>query len=104
MNARYFGCENCKTYCDAGYRWAYWLLEEAGVVTIGERVVVDEVLRANSYWNPPPEEQNDWLCGRILPAVRSYLTEHHDHELVYIEEDFFDPDGPFSDWTDVSAA
>ncbi len=105
MNDRYFGCELCKTYTDAGYRWAYWHLEEPRLVSLGEPVVVEAVLRADSYWNPRPDEQSDWLCKQVLSAVRRYLTEHREHKLVYIESDMvFDPDRPFSKWTDVSGA
>jgi hypothetical protein len=99
MNGRSFGCPRCKTYTDAGYRWAYWLLEEPGIVAIGKSVSVDAVTATAKYWNPPPEEQSDWLVKQILPQVRRYLAAHGDHGLIYIEDDMvFDPDGACADW------
>ena len=32
VNNRYFGCRTCKTYTDAGYRWARYQLEDPGIV------------------------------------------------------------------------
>ena len=86
---------------DAGDRWAYWLLEDPKLVTLGERVVAEDVLGAASYWDPPPEERNDWLCVEILPSVRAYLIEHRGHALIYLEEDMLMPDGPRANWAEL---
>ena len=99
MNCRYFGCGRCKTYTDAGYRWAYWQLEDAGVVSLGKPVSADAVLAATPYWNPPAEERSAWLCEEILPRVRRYLASHREHDLLYFEED--DPGGLFADWVET---
>jgi hypothetical protein len=105
MNDRYFGCEDCKTYIDAGYRWAYWQLEDPRIVSPGEPVVVAQVLQTAPYWDPPLEDQTDWLCKQVLPAVRRYLTEHRGHRLVYLEADMvLDPERPRAKWIDVSIA
>src|SRR4051812_24157981 len=99
MNERLFGCPRCRTYTDAGYRWAYWLLEEPGIVIVGKPVSVDNVNAAVDYWNPPPEEQSEWLVKQILPQVKRYLAVHRDHGIVYIEDDLvFDPEGMCADW------
>jgi hypothetical protein len=102
MNSRHFGCLRCKTYLDAGYRWAYWQLEEPGIVTIGEPVSVEAVLAASDYWSPPAEEESRWLVEGVLPQVRQYMAEHRDHGILYIEDDTaFDPEGPCADWVQV---
>jgi hypothetical protein len=59
MNCRYFACADCKQYIDAGYRWAYWLLEHPGIVRLGEPVSASAVLATADYWTPPPDEQSD---------------------------------------------
>jgi len=69
MNCRYFACTDCKKYIDAGYRWAYCMLEDPGIVRLDETVSASAVLAAAEYWLPPPEEQSDWLMQRILPGV-----------------------------------
>src|SRR5262249_43082783 len=69
MNCVYFACLDHHEYIDAGYRWAYWTLEEAGVVRKDHIVDIERVFAANEYWKPPVEEQSAWLCASILPAV-----------------------------------
>jgi hypothetical protein len=89
MNCRYFACSHCLVYIDAGYRWAYWLLEDSGHVQLNEKVDVAEILDLFPYWNPPPEEQGHWLCQEILPAVKKFFKEHQTHCILYVEEDVF---------------
>jgi hypothetical protein len=40
VNNRYLACQDCKIYIDVGYRWAYWELEEPGIVARGDVVNV----------------------------------------------------------------
>lgn len=72
---------------DAGYRWAYWLLEEPGIVRCDEVVDVERVLAATLYWNPNEEDTNEWLCDEILPAARQFLDAHREHGIVYVDHD-----------------
>jgi hypothetical protein len=105
MNCRYFGCKRCKTYVDAGYRWAYWQLEHSGIVALASPVDPRNILAAESYWNPLAEERSDWLCNRVLPSVRRFLLEHGDHGLVYFEEDSLAiPEAGFEGWNEASNA
>lgn len=104
MNERYFGCERCRTYTEAGYRWAYWHLEDPHVVALGEPVVAEDVLRAEGYWSPSKDDVSDGLARRILPAVKRYLTAHREHRILYLEEDMLQPGTGFWGWTDVSGA
>jgi hypothetical protein len=87
VNCVYFACVDHREYVDAGYRWAYWTLEDAGVVQQGCDVDATRLLAADEYWNPPAEERSDWLCGSILPAARSFLQRHAGHRIVYVDED-----------------
>jgi hypothetical protein len=89
VNCVYFACVDDHQYVDAGYRWAYWTLEEAGVVQRNHDVDIERLLAANEYWNPPVEAQSAWLCGSVLPAVRSFLRRHAGHRVVYVDEDRF---------------
>ena len=41
VNDRYFGCRTCKTYTDAGYRWARYQLEDPGIVQDEQPVDVE---------------------------------------------------------------
>jgi hypothetical protein len=103
MNRRFFGCRRCKTYRDAGYRWAYWQLEHSGVVAIGEPISVEAVLAESDYWSPPAEERSRWLVEGVLPQVRRYLAAHRDHGILYIESELvFDAEGPFADWVEAA--
>src|SRR5262245_5565334 len=89
MNCLYFACTDCKQYIDAGYRWAYWRLQNPGIVRLGEPISVSAVLAATDYWTPSADKQSDWLVQRILPAVRRFFTEHGGHFLLFLEEDHF---------------
>lgn len=105
MNGRHFGCPECRTYVDAGYRWAYWMLEDPGVVAIGRRVDVARLLASREYWNPPPDEQSPGLADGVLPRARRYLELHRDHGVLYLEDDMiFNPDGPCHDWVEIVEA
>ena len=87
MNCRYFACIDHHEYVDAGYRWAFWTLEDADVVHLDHDVDVERLLAASEYWNPPAEEGGPWLSQDILPTARSFLRRHAGHRLVYVEED-----------------
>jgi hypothetical protein len=101
MNDRYFVCRTCKTYTDAGYRWARYQLEDPGIVQADQPVDVVAVLRTSSYWNPPEGHERDWNCDEILPRVHQFLAQHGGHDLVYVTRDWdFDSDGPCSDWVE----
>jgi hypothetical protein len=102
MNCRYFACPNCRLYIDAGYRWAYELIEHTGVVRLGEGVDVDSLLGTVEYWNPPEGERSEWLCRQILPSVRNFLNEHQAHGIVYIEEDHIhEEESIYYNWCEV---
>lgn len=88
MNCRYFLCKSDGTYIDAGYRWAYWLIEDTGVVKQGEPVDIDLLFNTSDYWNPPAEERSDWLYKEILPAVKKYLEERKGKEVLYVESEY----------------
>jgi hypothetical protein len=101
MNNRYFGCWTCKTYTDAGYRWACYQLEDTGIIQMGQPVDVQAVLEASDYWNPPAGHETDWHCDEVLPRVRRFLGEHGDHQIIYINREWaFDAGGPLSDWVE----
>ncbi len=102
VNNLYFACRDCKTYIDAGYRWAYWQLEEAGIVVRGEEVNVEAVLAARDYWNPPQDGNSRWLCEEVFPPLRKFLHDHKSHQVVFGEEDDFAPPGDeYFDWMQV---
>ena len=102
MNCRYFACPACRVYLDAGYRWAYWLLEDPGLVKMNSIVDVDAVAGCAEYWNPPDGERSEWLFDRILPAVRHFLNEHRAHGIVYTEEGAIcDEDSIYFNWTEI---
>jgi len=84
MNNRYFACPACREYIDAGYRWAYWQLEDPGVVTENEVIDVAKVLACEGYWNVPADEWSEPLTDRLLPAVRRFLETHRDHWVFYL--------------------
>jgi hypothetical protein len=100
MNNLYFACIDCKVYVDAGYGWAYWSLEEPGVVRRGRPVSVESVLSAKEYWTPSRTESADWLYEKVLPSVRYFLERHTDHTVIYgCIADFLPFDGEgFLDW------
>lgn len=103
MNNLYFACADCKIYVDAGYRWAYWSLEEVGVVARGKPVRVEAVLAAKEYWTPSETESAAWLHKEVLPAARRFLHEHKRHRIIFGNTaDFMSFDGEdFLDWMQV---
>ena len=82
-DAVYFACTDCSVLVDAGYRGAACELETPGVVARRARVSATAVLAASSYWAPPSDSESEWLTHQVLPAVRAFLAEHHEHRLTY---------------------
>ena len=78
MNDIYFVCSACRVYVEAGYRHAYWTLEDPGIVNRKDPVDPKAVLEANEYWDVDAE----WLV-QLLPAVRRFLLEHCDHQVRF---------------------
>lgn len=102
MNNRYFACPACREYIDAGYRWAYWALEETGVVTENEIVDVAKVLACEDYWNVPADEWAEELAYRLLPAVRRFLEKHRDHWVFYLNADvIWEEASLVYNWTEI---
>jgi hypothetical protein len=103
MDNLYFACIDCKVYLDAGYGWAYWSLEEPGVVRRGSTVSVETVLSAKEYWTPFRTESAEWLYEEVLPSARHFLERHKRHRIVYGNTaDFLPFDGEgFLDWLQV---
>jgi hypothetical protein len=102
MNSRNFACSNCCCYTDAGYRGAYGLLEEPGIVQLGQSVDVQQVFKHDEYWNPPDGENSAWLCNEILPTVRYFLRTHMAHKVLYVEDDqIFDENSVMFNWVEV---
>jgi hypothetical protein len=103
MNNLYFACLDCKSYVDAGYRWASWWLEEPGIVGRGKPVSVDRVLSAREYWAPGNTDSAKWLYSEVLPSVRRFLEEHRCHRIVFGPTgDFLSPDSSgMLDWMQV---
>src|SRR5437899_2770317 len=91
MTFLFFACCDCKTYIDAGDRWAYWELEHRGVVRRGAPVNVRAVLDATGYWNPPDNAESRWLYVDVFPRLRDFLQEHETHKVVFGEEEEFAP-------------
>lgn len=87
MNCRYFACRKHKHYIDAGYRWAYWQLEDSGVVNLGNRIDIQSVLEVAAYWNPSEGESTAWLA-EVLRAARDFLLMHKADEILYVEEEY----------------
>jgi hypothetical protein len=84
MNNVYFACTECKTYIDAGYRWAYCQLEKPRTVLRGAVVEVDRLLSADSYWKPEPNEHNSWLSS-VLSHAEQFALSHKAQRIVYGE-------------------
>jgi hypothetical protein len=82
MNRVYFACTDCKTYTDAGYRWAYSLLEKPRIVLRSAVVQADRLLSADAYWKPEPNEQNAWLIT-VLSHAEQFISGHKTHRIVY---------------------
>ena len=106
MNHLFFACTDCKIYIDAGYRWAYWELEHAGVVSRQAPVNVDAVLAAEKYWNPPRDEDTRWLYETVFPTVREFLRDHKHHRIVFGEAEEFAPinDPDYLTWMETGDA
>ena len=105
MNDRYFACPNCRVYIDAGYRWAYWLLEEPGHVTLNDSVDVSRLLAVDAYWNPPREEGNAWLSEEVLPRVKAFFAKHREHGIIYLEIDtIITEESLWYNWTQIENA
>jgi hypothetical protein len=104
MNTLYFSCTDCKIYTNAGYRWAYWTLEDKGIVQKGMRVSVNAFMGAEEYWNPPAEATSNWLYDEVLPGVRAFLQEHNDHRIIFADSDnflFSGSDDTYFEWLQV---
>lgn len=102
MNDLYFACTDCKTYTDAGYRWAYFHLEHAGVVARRKEVSIEAVLKAEAFWHPPSDESSRWLSQDILPALKEFFAEHKAHRVVFGElEELAPEEDYYVDWTQV---
>jgi hypothetical protein len=104
MNNLYFACSDCKTYTDAGYRWAYSTLEDTGLVQQGNPVSITAILAAEEYWNPPLEEASRWLYDEVLPGVRVFLEEHKKHRVIFAEAEgflFFESAHKYFEWLQV---
>ncbi len=104
MNRVLFACPKCRLYIDAGYKWAYWMLEDPGLVKRREIVDVDAVLNHNPYWNPKDDGENsvEWLTRDTLPMVRRFLEEHGEHGVLYIDEDdIFREDSLYYNWKEI---
>jgi hypothetical protein len=103
MNNLYFACNDCKIYIDAGYRWAYWQLEDPGVVSRRKVISVESVLAASNFWNPPKDEISRWLYDEIFPPLKTFLGDHKDHLIVFgdIEDLIPDDDACYLDWMQI---
>ena len=86
VNCRGFGCLDCRELIDSGYRWGYWQLEETGIITLGERVKIYDVLACAPYWNFSDEgpSPGGWL-EELMPAVHAFLLRHGDHVVMFGE-------------------
>lgn len=82
MNNVYFACTECKTYVDAGYRWAYSQLEKPKTVLKGTVVEADHLLSVDRYWKPEPSEGNSWLLSTLSHAEK-FILSHKAHRIVY---------------------
>ena len=103
MNNVYFGCLDCKIYVDAGYRWAYWSLEETGIVNRKDVVSADAVFAAQEYWNPGQGEVSRHLT-EALGSARTFLEIHRTHALIYGDDYRLykeDMEGEYLDWMEV---
>ena len=104
MQFLYFACTDCKIYTDAGYRWAYWTLEDKGIVQRGKPVSIPAILSTAEYWNPPVEETSNWLYNDLLPGVRIFLQDHKSHQVLFGDQDDFlfrGGDDTYFEWLQV---
>lgn len=103
MNFRYFACRVCKTYTNAGYRWAYWHLEHPGLVRPNMLVEVPLISQANDYWHPPGGADSRWLYERVFPTVKKFLSEHCDHGIIFVESGDFFALEDFDSWVELES-
>lgn len=102
MNCVYFACSRCRSYIDAGYRWAYWTLEEPGVVKQPEIVHVDRVFSTAGYWDVDESSDSARLRDGVLPKVRTFLHEHREHSVRYVDEMWiYDREEKGEEWVEV---
>jgi hypothetical protein len=93
VNDRYFRCEDCKRFVEAGHRWAFCKLVQTGVVAEDDLadggnslpiVSASAVLAAGEYWG---ESDGDSRARAVLAAqltrVRKFLSTHQDHRLSF---------------------
>ena len=92
MNCVYFLCQDHGRYIDAGYRWAYWQLEDRGIVSPGAAIDLPSVLDAETYWNHQANveagEQDPGYLSDLLPRVRQFLEDHSGDHLLYVDSDW----------------
>ena len=86
---RYFACIDCKIYINAGDRWAYWTLEDAGVLPMGMPISMNALMSTQKYWHPEEGDNAEWLYQEIFPSVRSFIAEHEGHQIVFGDKDDF---------------
>jgi hypothetical protein len=102
MNDRYFACPACRIYTSAGYRWAYWSLEHAGIVRPNLPIDVASVQAHSEYWHPETGPDTDWLYSGVFPLVRAFFEEHNSHGILYVESgDFYDIED-FEAWRELT--
>jgi hypothetical protein len=102
MNDLFFACLDCKTFVDAGYRWAYNELEHPGIVERNNLIDVEAVRAATRYWNPPRDDLSRWLYDEVFPPLRLFFDEHEAHRITFgQEESFASFDGDYFDWIQV---
>jgi len=72
------------------------------LITVAEPFLVERVLSAADYWDPPSD--SEWLI-ELLPFVRSFLIRHGEHTIVFgepSEEHFYSyVTYDYLDWDDV---
>lgn len=51
-----------------------------------EIVDVDRVFSAACYWDVDESSESAWLRERVLPKVRTFLQEHGEHSVLYVDE------------------
>jgi len=97
MNDLYFFCMDCKSFVDAGYRWAYSSLADAGMKP-NAFVTAESILAVEKYWST-----SDPGLISLLAVAKTYLLQHFGHRLRYGDFDFlFEPQEEWADWLDES--
>jgi len=88
MNSVYFACTSCKNYIDAGYRGALNALfpEKLGSIDIHaiHEISEDDIINNSDYWKL---EHSHPYYSEVLPRVRTFLTKHRDHRLIFSDLD-----------------